>query len=81
MEDRIYSIELNWFYTPEGDGFMKFTIGVEARNNIPCTDIIKTDEGSYIILFKNGESLEMFNPNIIYRKPIDDEVFETKLNK
>ncbi len=25
--------------------------------------------------------IEVFNPNIVYRKPIDDKVFKEKLNK
>ena len=75
MKDQILAIDYDWYSTKEGEFYQRCEVNAEGRSGL-CVDISKTDEGSYLILFKDGRTYETFNPNTVYRVPITHDMLK-----
>ena len=79
MINFIHAIEYNWWAAKEGENYQSFEVDQVYKEGL-CVDISKTEEGSFVILFSSGRSLEVFNPGTIYRIPVSDKILKTKNN-
>ena len=74
--DVIAAIEFDRYYTTNnGEAYRRYAINTEYPEG-KCVEISKTEEGSYLILFDDGKTYEIFKPSSIYRVPETHEILK-----
>lgn len=73
MAKQIHSITYNWFYTPEGEGYDRRTVGVDGVTRIEKYDSYYDGQPAHLtVYYEDGAMLDIHNPNTVTWKEVPD---------
>lgn len=75
MAKQIRTITYNWFYTSEGEGYEKCTVGLNGIIRIEKHDsYYDGPPAHFTVHYEDGGMLDIHNPNTIAWKEVPDPI-------